>query len=248
MLALVIYCYSKGIRSSRKIEGACRDDIGARIITANQQVDHATIARFHRRHRQPLQWLFVQVLDLCGKRGLVDPTVIAVDGSPMQANAARSSNRSLPYLEAIIAEGEAELAEMIASTQSTALDAYLSWLPRSQGETDLVRLSRIGDRLVRARIAIDKLYARALPSEGEIRLKVEAAQRRVARAQQRLNTVTAAHLTKLDAYHRRDQQDRCTGRRRAQGRPPVALDAKTVVVRQRARLISSCPGMAGAGA
>jgi len=235
VLALVLYCYSKGIRSSRKIEAACQDDIGARIITANQQIDHATIARFHRRHRPNLQSLFIQVLELCAQHGLVDPTVIAIDGSPMHANAARSSNRSIPYLNAIIAEGEAQLTELIAPAQSTETEQMQPW-SRRHDRSDLTRLSRIGDRLARARIAIDKLHARALPSEGEIRLKVEAAQRMVARAQRRLDAVTAAHLAKLDAYHRRNQADRQTGRRRAQGRPPVPLDAKTVVVRQRARL------------
>ena len=236
ILALLFYCYSKGIRSSRKIETACRDDLGARIITANQQVDHATIARFHRRHRQGIQSLFNQVLALCANHGLVDPTVVAVDGSPMLANAARSSNRSLPYLEAIIVDGEAQLADLIASGPPTDAATDQACPPRTRRDTDLARLSRIGQRLARARIAIDKLYSRALPSEGEIRLKVEAAQRMVARAQQRLNSETAAHLAKLDAYQRRDQADRQTGRQRAQGRPPVPLDAKTVVVRQRARL------------
>jgi transposase len=235
VLALVLYCYSKGIRSSRKIETACQDDIGARIITASQQIDHATIARFHRRHRQSLQSLFIQVLTLCGQQGLVDPSVIAIDGSPMHANAARSANRSLPYLEAILAQGEAELAELIESTPPAVPDTTQSLPPRPQSHTDLARLSRIGDRLARARIAMERLHARALPSEGEIRLKVEAAQRMVARAQHRLDTVTTAHQARLAAYHCRDQADRQTGRRRAVGRPPVPLDAKTVVLRQRAR-------------
>lgn len=236
VLALVLYCYSKGIRCSRKIEAACQDDIGARIIAANQQIDHATIARFHRRHRQSLQSLFIQALALCGRHGLVDPSVIAIDGSPMDANAARSSNRSASHLEAILAEGEAELAGLLAPAPPADPESEQSRLRPSHDHSELAHLSRLGDRLARARIAINKLYTRALPSEGEIRLKVEAAQRMVVRAQHRLDIVTTAHLAKLDAYHHRDQQDRQTGRRRAQGRPPVPLDAKTVVIRQRARL------------
>lgn len=55
LLGLVLYCYSKGIRSSRKIEAACWDDVGCRIITGNHRIDHATIARFIRRHRQDLK-------------------------------------------------------------------------------------------------------------------------------------------------------------------------------------------------
>jgi transposase len=82
MLSLVLYCYSKGIRSSRRIETACLDDVGCRIITANQQDDHATIAWFLRRHRHRLESLFLQVLALCGQRGLVDLSAVAVERLP----------------------------------------------------------------------------------------------------------------------------------------------------------------------
>jgi len=112
--------------------------------------------------------------------------VIAIDGSPMQANASRSSNRSVPYLEAIIADGQAELTDLIASGQPAAPHADRPCRLRRQRHTDLTRLSRLGDRIARARIAIDKLHQRAIPSDGEIRVKVEAAQPTVARAQQRL--------------------------------------------------------------
>jgi transposase len=109
LLALVLYCYSKGVRSSRGIEAACLDDVGCRIITANHRVDHATVARFLRQHgRRQLKALFVQVLALCDRQGLVDLTAVAVDGSPMDANAARSSNRSLERLEGAGAAGPAD--------------------------------------------------------------------------------------------------------------------------------------------
>jgi hypothetical protein len=75
-----------------------------------------------------------------------------------------------------------------------------------------------------------------LPSAGEIKIKTDAAERMVARAQQRLAAVTADHQARLDGYARRARQGRAAGLRSANGRPPVPLDAKTVVVRQRARL------------
>ncbi|MCX4781492.1 transposase [Streptomyces sp. NBC_01264] len=49
LTALLIYCYSKGIRSSRGIERACWDDLGCRIITVNRPADHSTVARFAQR-------------------------------------------------------------------------------------------------------------------------------------------------------------------------------------------------------
>ncbi|WP_079148510.1 transposase [Streptomyces agglomeratus] len=55
LIALLLYCYSKGVRSSRRIEQACWDDVGCRIITANRRVDHSTVAQFVRRHRAALR-------------------------------------------------------------------------------------------------------------------------------------------------------------------------------------------------
>jgi transposase len=81
LIALLLYCYSKGVRSSRRIERACWDDVRCRIITANRRVDHSTVARFVRRHRAALHSPFVQVLSLCGRSGLVDLSAAAVDGS-----------------------------------------------------------------------------------------------------------------------------------------------------------------------
>ncbi|NJP35925.1 transposase [Micromonospora thermarum] len=233
LLSLLLYCYCKGVRSTRKIEAACLDDVGCRIITGNQQVDHATVARFLRRHREGLKALFVQVLALCVRRGLVDLSAVAVDGSPMHAAAARSANRSLDALETVIADGEAQLDQLTQDTDEAATDGHRR--PTGAGSC-LRRLSQLSDRVTRARLARDKLFERSLPSEGEMRIKVEAAQRMVARAEARLAEVTAAQQQRLADYTRRTLQDQAAGRRRAVGRPPVAIEAKTKVVRQQARL------------
>ena len=60
MVALLLYSYAVGERSSRGIERRCREDIAFRVITANQIPDHATIARFRARHEQALADTFVQ--------------------------------------------------------------------------------------------------------------------------------------------------------------------------------------------
>ena len=54
MVALLLYAYAVGERSSRGIERRCREDVAFRVITANQIPDHATIARFRARHEQAL--------------------------------------------------------------------------------------------------------------------------------------------------------------------------------------------------
>src|SRR3974390_2857578 len=70
MVALLLYAYARGERSSRRIERACVEDVAYRVIAANRKPDHATIARFRRRHEVALAGLFVDVLRLCAQAGL----------------------------------------------------------------------------------------------------------------------------------------------------------------------------------
>src|SRR3954447_22085342 len=62
MVAVLLYAYSRGIRSSRVIERACEEDVAFRVLAAQQRPDHATIARFIERHRAALAELFGEVL------------------------------------------------------------------------------------------------------------------------------------------------------------------------------------------
>ena len=94
MVALLIYAYSRGVCSSRAIERACVEDIAFRVIASNQKPDHATIARFRRRHETALAGLFTEVLELCAEAGLAKVGMIAIDGSKLSANASQESTRS----------------------------------------------------------------------------------------------------------------------------------------------------------
>ena len=71
MVALFVYAYAIGVRSSRAIERRCHDDVAFRVITANEAPDHATIARFRVRHEAAIAELFGEVLALCARSGLV---------------------------------------------------------------------------------------------------------------------------------------------------------------------------------
>jgi transposase len=92
MVGLVLYAYATDERSSRGIERRCRQDIAYRVITGNQVPDHATIARFIRRHQRSLNELFGAVLRLCARAGLVSSGVVAVDGTKLTASASSDSN------------------------------------------------------------------------------------------------------------------------------------------------------------
>ena len=87
LVALLLYAYARGNRSSRGIERACWEDVAYRVITALRTPDHSTIAEFRRRHEVEIAELFDDVLKLCGEAGLVSVGVITIDGTKIKANA-----------------------------------------------------------------------------------------------------------------------------------------------------------------
>src|SRR5262249_34541479 len=99
MVALIVYCYCKGIRSSRAIEMATFDDVGAGVICGGLHADHATTARFTGRHREPLTGLLVQSVVACAREGLVRVDVTAGDGTMVKANASMAANATAGQLE-----------------------------------------------------------------------------------------------------------------------------------------------------
>jgi transposase len=108
MVALLIYAYAVGERSSRAIERRCHVDVAFRVITANLVPDHATIARFRARHEQALAGLFGQVLGLCARAGLVSLGVVALDSTKLAANASGAANRTYEQIAAeLLAEADA---------------------------------------------------------------------------------------------------------------------------------------------
>jgi transposase len=98
MVALLLYAYCCGIRSSRRIEAHCRTDAAFRVICGEHVPDHATIARFVVWHERALEGLFVEGLRLCAAAGLVDLSVVALDGTKIAANASRARNRDAEWI------------------------------------------------------------------------------------------------------------------------------------------------------
>jgi transposase len=104
MVALLLYAYARGERSSRAIERALHEDIAYRVIAANSTPDHATIARFRQRHEAAVAELFGEVLALCAKAGIAQPTLLAVDSTKLHANASRDQTRTYEQLAKEILE------------------------------------------------------------------------------------------------------------------------------------------------
>jgi transposase len=147
MVALLLYGYCQGERSSRMIEKRCVRDVAYRIITGGLRPDHATIARFRARHETALGGLFSQVLRLLAAEGMVSLGLLSLDGTKLAGNAAQKANRTLPQIEKILAE---------AAAADAAEDARYGDAPGEPAPRTLARRAERRERLARAR---DRLAA-----------------------------------------------------------------------------------------
>ena len=92
MVALLLYGYCQGERSSRVIEKRCVRDVAYRIIAGGLRPDHATIARFRAKHQTALGGLFSQVLRLLAAEGMVSLGLLSLDGTKLAGNAAQKAD------------------------------------------------------------------------------------------------------------------------------------------------------------
>ncbi len=95
MVALLLYAYCTGNPSSRRIERATYEDVAYRVLAGDQHPDHDTISDFRQQHLEALRGLFVQVLQVCQKAGLVKLGHVALDGTKMKADA--SKHKAMSY-------------------------------------------------------------------------------------------------------------------------------------------------------
>jgi transposase len=107
MATLLVYCYCRGRRSSREIEMATFDDVGARVICGGLHPDHSTAAEFVRRNLEAVCALLPESVKACAREGLVSLELVAGDGTKLKANAAMSANLTAAQLDAQISELEA---------------------------------------------------------------------------------------------------------------------------------------------
>jgi len=104
MVALLLYAYTQGVFSSRKIAKACIERMDFAAVTGFQKPDFRTVSQFRRRHLVALGGLFQQVLVLCRKAGLVALGHVALDGTKVRANA--SKHKAMSYDRMEKADGE----------------------------------------------------------------------------------------------------------------------------------------------
>lgn len=121
MLALLIYCYTQELYSSRRIERATHTHVAVRYLTGDTHPDHDTIASFRRRNPELLRAAFREVLQVAQELGVLRLGTVFLDGTKLKANAARRANRREAELRALEAEIAARLsaAEQADQTEVT---------------------------------------------------------------------------------------------------------------------------------
>lgn len=164
MLALLVYAYCVGLYSSRKIERATYEDVAFRVLSGGSHPFFTTINEFRKTHREALAGLFVQVLQLCDRAGLVKLGHVAIDGTKVQAAASKHKAMSYGRMSEEEARLQAQVEELLARAEAVDQEEDARF-GEGQREEDLPEeLRRREERLARIRQAKSELEAEARAS------------------------------------------------------------------------------------
>jgi transposase len=180
MVALLLYCYATGTRSSRKIMRRCQTDVACRIIVGEDVPDFRTISDFRKTHQARLEGLFVEVLKLCALAGLTRVGTIALDGTKIKANASRHKAMSYDRMQEEQKRLGEEIARLLAEADAADAAEDQAHGRDRRGDELPDELKRRTDRLAKIKEAKALLEERAR-SEAE-----EEAGRREAEGKQPL--------------------------------------------------------------
>jgi transposase len=169
MVLLLLYGYCVGIPSSRRIERACWEDAAFRVLTGNQQPDHSRISDFRLVHLDALAGLFVQVLRLCQKAGLVSLGNVALDGTKVKANASKHKAMSHERMLKTEAQLEAEIAALLRKAELIDAQEDARYGKGKRGDELPKELERRQDRLDALRKARTELEAEAAADDARRR-------------------------------------------------------------------------------
>jgi transposase len=117
LLKLVLYSYSYGIFSSRKIERACYHNLSFVWLTGNLRPDHKTIANFRREHLLVLKNILKQCAKFCIKCDLVDGNVLFVDGTKIRANASIKNTYTVVKAERSLDKINQRIEELLSTCE-----------------------------------------------------------------------------------------------------------------------------------
>ena len=169
MTTLLIYSYSVGVFSSRKIAAACERNLAFLAIVGNDRPDFRTLSQFRKHHQAAMKPLFLEVLRVAGELGMVQLGNLSTDGTKIEANASRHKAMSYGYMTKDLERLRAEIDQLLATAEGT------------DAEQDAALGSRRGDELPeelkRREERIAKIQAAKARLEAEARARADAEQR-----------------------------------------------------------------------
>lgn len=207
MTALLLHGYASGIYSSRRIARASVERADFMLIVAGDAPDFRTISEFRRRHLKALTALFVQVLKLAEKAGLVKLGHVALDGTKIKANASKHKAMSYERMKKREAELEAEVGRWLKAAEAADAeedklygdkrgDEMPGWVADKQKRLEKIRQAK-------AELEADAKVAAA----EEERRRAEADERRIAEGRRKAGKTPAPPPAEPDGKMQRNFTD-----------------------------------------
>jgi transposase len=242
LLALLIYAYCQGVRSSRQIQQRCVTDVAFRVVCAQDIPDHTTIARFRAEHQQAFAQLFTQVLQVAATAGLARFGTVAIDGTKIPANASVDANRHRDWLAREVQALLIDAAQVDAAEDAQDPDDN----DGGDGQRMPTGLRDRSGRAARLRAALAQISAREHVADQSERHRQASAAARLKRARAGKSVVgripsgplrlaeAQAHLAREIARQQAKLERRAAiiaAGRRPMGAPPLPVEQHSHVLR-----------------
>ncbi len=171
MVTLLLYSYTQGCFSSRRIEKRCQRDAAYRVIVQDDVPNFRTISDFRKLHLTELEGLFVQVLRLCQKAGLVKLGHVSLDGTKIKANASRHKAMSYGRMKEEQKRLRKEIRQLLSRAEATDAEEDERYGRDRRGD-------ELPEELARRKTRLKRIAAAKKALEAEARAAAEAERQR----------------------------------------------------------------------
>jgi transposase len=167
MVKVLLYAYSTGVYSSRRIAKKLLEDIAFRVLAAGNQPDFRTISDFRKRHLEAMKGLFVQIVKICREAGLVKLGHIALDGTKIKANASKHKAMSYSRMKKEESKLRQEIEELLRRAEQTDEEEDRKYGKNRRGDELPEELARRESRLKKIKEAMEALEQEAKKKRSE---------------------------------------------------------------------------------
>jgi transposase len=227
LLAVLVYAYAVGERSSRRIESLCREHVAFQVLCGRDVPDHTVISRFRGMHEDRFAEVFAQVLVMCARAGMGKVGTVAIDGTKIAADASIFANRAEESLRAEAERIARQISQEAAAVDAAEDEAYGD----ARGDEVAAEFADPATRAAAIRAALAEIEAEKAEQAEEA---AEEAERRAehwrARATERGQELAQAEreaAERVAAWEAAQARARAHGTPRPVGRRPV-LESATI--------------------